>query len=880
MADKVKLLLIDGNSVAFRAFYALYTQMDRFTNSEGLHTNAVFAFNNMLDNIVAQQKPDKILVAFDKSGGTFRTKMFGDYKGQRDAAPSELLEQLPVIKELLDDHGMAHYELQDYEADDIIGTLSREAEKAGWETTIVTGDRDLTQLATDHITVQVTKKGVAELETYTPAHIEDKFGLTPTQIIDMKGLMGDTSDNYPGVTKVGEKTAIKLVTQFGSIEDLYDNLDQLKPSKMKENLVNDEAQARLSKTLATIKVDAPLTIGLDDLHYAGPDIEKLRALYTRLDMRQALAKLPASAQETAVHEAITYTVLDDANLAALLDVHEPAAFEVEMLTENYHTADPIGWFVVTADQAFVSSDVTLLTLPAVQTWLTEAKLAVFDGKRDIVAAARLGVTLPALAFDVLLASYLLNPDQNANDLGQIAQDHGVSVPFDETVYGKGAKRHVPDEVALFTHFVEKGRAILALQPLLTTKLKEQEETHLFTELEMPLAQVLAQMEITGITLERATLKAMGDQWRSTQTVLEEKIYAEAGVKFNLNSPKQLGEVLFEKLNLPVIKKTKTGYSTSVEVLEELKSASPIIQDILDYRQVAKLFSTYVTGLLNAQLADGKIHTRYLQTLTQTGRLSSVDPNLQNIPARDEGKQVRKAFIPSKPGWQIFSSDYSQIELRVLAHISGDANMQEAFKEDRDIHANTAMKIFGLDSPDQVTPDMRRQAKATNFGIVYGISDFGLAKNIGVTRKQAKAFIDGYFEQYPQVHDYMEKMVKVAREQGYVETLMHRHRYLGDIHSRNFNLRSFAERTAMNSPIQGSAADIIKVAMIRMQAMLDENHLHSRMLLQVHDELIFEGPAEEMATLAELVPKVMDSAVSLAVPLKVESHYGPTWFDAK
>lgn len=874
-----KLLLIDGSSLAFRAFYAMYTQMDRFTNKDGLHTNAVMTFNNMLDNVMAEFKPEHVLVAFDKSGGTFRTKMFTEYKAQREKAPSEFIEQLPYIHELLDDHGIKHYALQDYEADDIIGTLAKEAEARGWHTDIITGDRDLTQLATDQVTVQVTRKGVGELEPFTPAHIQDTMGITPKQIIDLKGLMGDNSDNYPGVTKVGEKTALKLLKQFGSIDNLYANIDDLKASKMKENLINDKDQALMSRTLATINQAAPITIGLDDLDYTGPDYDKLRALYTELDMRQALKKLPnAAADQPAV--ARHYVVLTDANLDQLPQTNLPVAFEIEMLDDNYHVSPQIGFFIGTKDETYVSADVTLLSLKPLQAWLASHELAVFDAKRNLVAANRLNLALPKIGFDVLLASYLLNPDQNSNDFGQIAEDHDYDLPLDADVYGKGAKRQVPDDEKLFTHFAEKAQAILALRPHLLKDLEEQDQTKLFADMEMPLAKVLARMEIAGIVLDQPTLKKMGDQWTATMHVLEEKIYGEAGLKFNLNSPKQLGEVLFEKLNLPVIKKTKTGYSTSVDVLEQLKSASPIVQDILDYRTVAKLQSTYVAGLLKAVLPDGKIHTRYLQTLTATGRLSSVDPNMQNIPARDEGKQVRQAFVPSQPGWQIFSSDYSQIELRVLAHISGDANMQEAFKEDRDIHANTAMRIFNLDSPDQVTPDMRRQAKATNFGIVYGISDFGLAKNIGISRPQAKAFIDGYFAQYPKVHDYMDKMVQTARDQGYVETLFHRRRYLNDIHSRNFNLRQFAERTAMNTPIQGSAADIIKVAMIRMQQMLDEHHLQSRMLLQVHDELIFEGPAAEMAKLAELVPKVMDSAVALDVPLKVESHYGDTWFDAK
>lgn len=881
MASKTKLLLVDGNSVAFRAFFALYNQLDRFTNQDGLHTNAIYAFNNMLEIVLKAVQPDAALVAFDAGKTTFRTAKYADYKSGRAKTPSELLEQLPYIKELLDDMGIAHYELKDYEADDIIGTMAKRADEAGWETTIVTGDRDLTQLTTDRTTVQVTVKGVNELEAYTPAHVKEKLGITPAQIIDLKGLMGDTSDNYPGVTKVGEKTALKLLNQYGSMENLYANVDDMKKSKLKENLINDKDNAFLSKQLATIDRDAPLTVDLADVTYAGPDLDKLRDFYTKMNMNSLLKKIGGSVAKPV--QAVHFSVLDEQSILALTKLTEPLTFEIEMLEDNYHVAEQIGFFIGTKEETYVSTDVTLLTLPAVKRWLEDAKrdLTVFDGKRNIVAANRLGVKLPDIAFDVLLASYLINPDENSNDLGKIAEDHDYhDLPRDEDIYGKGAKRQVPEDDKLFGQFARKSDALFALRPDLTGDLEKQEQTDLFTDMEMPLSRVLAEMEIQGITLNAKTLKAMGTEFSQSIKILEEKIYAEAGLKFNLNSPKQLGEILFEKLNLPVIKKTKTGYSTSVDVLNELKSASPIVQDILDYRGWAKLNSTYVVGLLKAQLPDHKIHTRYLQTLTQTGRLSSVDPNMQNIPARDEGKIIRKAFVPSHEGWQIFSSDYSQIELRVLSHISGDENMQEAFKHGVDIHANTAMKIFGLSSPDQVTPDMRRQAKATNFGIVYGISDYGLSQNIGISRKQAKAFIDGYFDQYPKVHDYMDAMVKKAREEGYVETLFHRRRYLPQIHSRNFNLRKFAERTAMNTPIQGSAADIIKVAMIRMQKTLDEAGLQAKMLLQVHDELIFEAPEEEIAQLSELVPKVMDSAVHLDVPLKVESHYGPTWFDAK
>lgn len=874
------ILLIDGNSITFRAFYATYTSLDRFTNSDGVHTNAILGVNNMLDNLLASQDFDKILVAFDAGSKTFRTAKYDDYKAGRQKTPDELLEQLPLVKEMLEGHGIVHYELANYEADDIIGTLAREADQQGDQVLVVTGDRDLTQLATDRVTVAVTKKGVTELEEYTPAYVQEKLGVTPRQIIDLKGLMGDTSDNYPGVTKVGEKTAIKLVQQFGSVEDLYAHINDLKASKMKEHLVEDHDQAIMSRDLATIRQNAPITIGLDDINFAGPDYEQLRAFYQRMDMRQALKRM--GAQGAAPATQVEYTELAAENLDAAMQLKAPVAFELEMLTDNYHTAQVEGFVVADEHHTFVSTDTSLLQDMEFALWLGDAsrQLTVFDAKRNLVAGRHLGLDLHP-DFDALLASYLLNPDENSNDLGQLARQHNYdALPADEDVYGKGAKLHVPDHDEFCNHMAQKGAALLALRPRLTTELADQDETQLFTDLELPLARVLGDMEYTGISLDTNILAEMGKQLTGSMSVLEQQIYADAGQEFNLNSPKQLGVVLFEDLGLPVVKKTKTGYSTSVSVLEQLRTAHPIIQKILDYRKISKIQSTYVVGLQEAVHADGKIHTRYLQTLTQTGRLSSVDPNMQNIPARGDGKQVRHAFVPSHPDWELFSADYSQIELRVLAHISGDANMQEAFKEDRDIHANTAMKIFNLTSADQVTPDMRRQAKAVNFGIVYGISDFGLAQNIGITRQQAKDFIAGYFEQYPQVHEYMERMVATAREQGYVETLLHRRRYLHDIHSRNFNLRSFAERTAMNTPIQGSAADIIKVAMVRMPAAVSAAHLQARMLLQVHDELIFEAPASEMDRLRTVVAGVMDAAVKLDVPLKVETNHGQTWFDAK
>lgn len=880
-----KLLLIDGNSVAFKAFYALYTAMDKCTNSSGLHTSAIYGFNRMLDKVLTDEKPTDVLVAFDAGKTTFRTEMYADYKGGRAKTPTELSEQFPFIKELLNSRGIQTYELKNYEADDIIGTLAKKAEEAGdYQVVIVTGDRDLTQLTSDKTTVQVSVKGVTELETYTPKHVEEKLGVKPSQIIEIKGLKGDNSDNYPGVEKVGDKTALKLIQQFGTIDNLYQNIDQVSGKKLKEHLINDQKQAERAHTLATINREAPITVSLDDLKYQGDDIEKLTDFYERMGFKSFLAKLSVDDDHSDDQEAIKYTVLTAGNAAELDQFKDEISFHLEMSEENYHISPLVGFALGQGDKWYVTNNCELLNNDHVNNLLTSSKIKknVFDAKRTYVGLYRQGIKLADVDFDMLLVSYLLNTTNNSNDVGTVAHLHGYyNVKTDEEVYGKGAKRTIDTESPEFlTHMVHKVKAIDQLHDEMFKDLDEHNQTKLYREIEIKIAFVLAQMEINGIKVDSATLESMGSKFKERLAEIQQTIYQEAGEEFNIGSPKQLGKILFEKLRLPILKKTKTGYSTSVDVLEKLAPDTPIVQNVLDYRQIAKLQSTYIDGLLKViHKDDSKVHTRYLQTLTQTGRLSSVDPNLQNIPVRtEEGRLIRQAFIPSHSGWQIFSSDYSQIELRVLASITNDKNMQDAFKNGEDIHATTARRIFGLPSNEEVTPDLRRQAKAVNFGIVYGISDFGLSQNTGITRKQAHQFIQRYFEEYPGVKKYMEDIVEFARNHRYVETIAHRRRYLPDINSKSFNLRSFAERTAMNTPIQGSAADIIKIAMINMADAIKE--MKTRMLLQVHDELIFEVPDEEMETVKKLIPSVMDSAIKLHVPLKVESHWGKTWYDAK
>ena len=878
-----QLLLIDGNSIVFRAFFAMHNQIDKFINKDGLHTAAIYGFKLMLDHVLDKFHPDAALVAFDAGKVTFRTKMYDDYKGGRNKTPDELTEQFPYVRELVEACGLHSYELKNYEADDIIGTLAKEGDEAGYETLIVTGDRDLTQLASDHTTVAVTHKGVTDTEHYTPAHVEEKLGITPRQIIDMKALMGDSSDNYPGVTKIGEKTAIKLVKQFGSVENLYDHIDDLKKSKMKEHLVEDEEIARQCKTLATILQDAPLEISLDDIAYRGEQTEKLVAFYQQMGFKSFLAKMDLAPEEGADDSApVKYTELTADNLAAVDQLKDELSFYLEMPDANYHTSPFAGFVIGDGTTWLVSRDAELLKQDPLKKLLESSAVAknVFNAKAQIVGLHRLRIDLRNVDFDLLLASYLLNTNDNSNDLGQVALEHDYhEVATDEEVYGKGAKRAIPDDDQTFyTHLAQKARAINDLRDPLFKKLDDNQQTPLYTDIEVPLTRVLAAMEITGIKVNAQTLKDMGSKLTERLADIEDQIYAAAGEEFNINSTKQLGHILFEKLKLPVIKKTKTGYSTAVDVLEKLADQAPIVEDILQYRQIAKLQSTYITGLLKViHSSDQKIHTRYLQTLTQTGRLSSVDPNLQNIPVRlPEGRLIRKAFVPSHEGWQIFSSDYSQVELRVLAHITGDKNLQEDFKNGEDIHASTARRIFHLPADAEIDRNMRRRAKAVNFGIVYGISDYGLAQRIHVSRSQAHEFIQNYFKEFPGVKKYIDDTIAFAREHGYVETITHRRRYLPDIHAKSFSQRSFAERTAMNTPIQGSAADIIKIARIRMK----QRQLQARMLLQIHDELVFEAPVEEIPVLQKLVPQVMDSAVQLNVPLKVESKVGNTWYDLK
>ncbi|NKC59668.1 DNA polymerase I [Vagococcus fluvialis] len=881
---KNKLLLIDGNSIAFRGFFALYQSLDRFKNSSGLHTNALYAVHNMLENVLEKEQPTHVLVAFDAGKTTFRHSFYDDYKSGRAKTPSEFKEQMPYLRDLIEGLGMKHYELENYEADDIIGTLATHVDPEKFDVVVLSGDKDLTQLASDNIRVDVTVKGVSEIESYTPEHILEKYGLEPHQIIDMKGLAGDQSDNIPGVTKIGEKTAIKLLKEFGTVEGVYENVEDMKKSKMKENLINEKEIAFMSKRLATIDTNSPIEVKVEDLDFNGKNLEVLIPFYKEMDFNSFLGKLDSSFVEPEVEKktAIDYIVATDLTEDMF---STDMSLYVEMLDENYHLSDVVGIAFGKEDRFYVTNDLAILDNEVFSNWISNEELSkkVFDTKRTEVALNRYDLKLKGVKYDMLLGAYLLDSTNNSEDMAEIAQSFDYfDIDNDEAVYGKGAKKGLPeDESVFFEHLARKIRTIEFLYEPILEELENKNQLNLYFDIELPLAHILGEMEIEGITLNASTLQEMKGQFAERLEEIEQKVYAEAGEEFNLNSPKQLGVILFEKMKLPVIKKTKTGYSTAVDVLEKLKGESPIIDDILSYRQIAKIQSTYVEGLLKMVFSDNKIHTRYVQTLTQTGRLSSVDPNLQNIPIRlEEGRKIRQAFVPRRKDWQLFSSDYSQIELRVLADISQDEHLRQAFIEEQDIHTSTAMRVFGVESADQVDGNLRRQAKAVNFGIVYGISDYGLSQNLGITRKEAQTFIDTYFEKYPGVKKYMEDIVREAKDKGYVETLYHRRRYLPDINSRNFNIRSFAERTAINTPIQGSAADILKIAMIKIDKKLKEEGMEATMLLQVHDELVFEAPKSEISKLQKLVEETMADAVSLSVPLKADSSFGDTWYEAK
>lgn len=873
--------MIDGNSLSFRAFYAL----PLLSNKAGIHTNAILGFAKLLEKIIREEQPTHFLVAFDAGKTTFRHSKYSEYKGGRQKTPPELSEQFPYIRQLLDAYHIKHYELENYEADDIIGTLSKEADQNDFETIIVTGDRDLTQLATQNVTIYYTKKGVTDVDHYTPEFIAEKYnGLKPIQIIDMKGLMGDSSDNIPGVAGVGEKTAIKLLNQFDSVEGVYENIDKVSGKKLKEKLELSHEDALMSKELATINRYSPIEVTLNDTKLSDiKDNHEKIELFKKLEFKQLLADIDNKASEFEQEQKqVSFDILPTFEYVDFNHLDE-AVIHFEIDGSNYLKDDILKFGFYDKERYIVVDADNIKDYPELIKWLESenSKKVVYDAKKTFVIAHRLNINIQNIVFDAMLASYIIDPSRTIDDVYSVVTNyHQTYVKEDVSIYGKGKKRQVPDTEILNTHIASITKSIDAVKPLMEKELESHQQMNLLKDLELPLARILSKMEEIGIYTDVNDLQRMQQELQEKLELLVQRIHDAAGEEFNINSPKQLGVVLFETLKLPVIKKTKTGYSTAVDVLEQLQNEHPIINDILEYRQLAKLQSTYVEGLQKVISNDKRIHTRFNQTLAQTGRLSSVDPNLQNIPIRlEEGRKIRKAFKPSSEDSVILSADYSQIELRVLAHITQDDSLKEAFIHGQDIHTATARKVFGVEA-EEVTDLMRRQAKAVNFGIVYGISDYGLSQSLNITRKEAKIFIDDYLASFPGVKQYMSDIVKDAKANGYVETLLHRRRYIPDITSRNFNLRGFAERTAMNTPIQGSAADIIKLAMVEFDKQVQHTSYKAKLLLQVHDELIFEVPKSEVEEFSLFVEDIMEHALDLDVPLKVDSNYGPTWYDAK
>lgn len=867
-----KIILLDGNSLSYRAFYA----MPPFKNKNGLYTNSVYGFVLMLDKILREVNPDYALVAFDKGKKTFRHKEYSEYKGTREKTPLELIEQFGYIRQLLDSYGIKYEENDEYEADDILGSYAKKASKLGNEVIIVTGDRDLTQLADEKITIYFTKKGVTEIEKYTPEFIKEKYNLNPKQIVDMKGLMGDKSDNIPGIAGVGEKIAIKLLEKFETVENVLENIDKVSGKKLKEKLINGREDAILSKNLATIYTDVKLENEIEDLTF-NENIEKKEQLFKKLGFTSFLKKLSNNKNKIeSINEKIEIL---KANRYTKIRI-QSAVIYIENLTEDYHNSVVVGACLYTNKKLYIFDLEEFFLNKNIKEYLeSKEEKNIYDFKKVSFLAKKYNIEIEENVFDAKIASYLIDVNVKAQ-LDKIVNTYlGELLESDEEIYGKGKKRKLPDREKINSYLLKIVTNLSKLEEILQKLLKKQNIIDLY-KIEIKTSKTLANMEYNGIFVEEKELLKISEELEKRIKTLENSIYTLSGEEFNINSPKQLGEILFDKLQLRVIKKTKTGYSTSSEVLEQLKEESPIIKLIMEYRILAKLNSTYAKGLIKDITKEGKIHTRYEQTLAQTGRLSSVNPNLQNIPIKiEEGKKIRKAFIPESKDNIILSIDYSQIELRILAHIANDEKMIEAFNNDLDIHKKTASEVNNIPI-EEVTPKMRSEAKAVNFGIVYGISDFGLSNNLGISRKRAKEFIDKYLNTFSGVKKYMEDIVEFAEEHEYVETIFKRRRHIPEINSKNKILKNLNSRIAMNTPVQGSAADIIKIAMNTVYEYLNNSNIRAKMLLQIHDELIFDVHKDDRKILEKEVKKIMENVADLKVKLKASVSYGDNWYEAK
>lgn len=897
-----KMVIIDGNSLVNRAFYAL----PPLTTREGKPINAVYGFMTMFFKIMEQQSPEYISVAFDKKAPTFRHKEYDGYKAQRKGMPDELAVQMPVLKEVLDCLGIDRSEIEGFEADDIIGTLSRYCEEKDIEALIVTGDRDALQLVSDKVKVIYTKKGVSDFELYDTDKIEDKYGLTPERLIDLKGLMGDKSDNIPGVPGVGEKTAIKLLIEYGTMEEVLNNIDDMKPGKLKDRLKDNVQQAILSKRLATIHRDIPVDIDIEECRIQEPDESCILEKFSELQFNSLMGRVKKLffPKDTAIavcetQEEHNYQCLKDIkDIGGAIDkILSSRCMAFEIVVSNDNSIDfevygislawdknEGGYIPLNHSECSLQQDTIFSKLKPI---MENPRIEKYGHhlKQDIIALKQRGIELVNYVFDAEISAYLLDPSASSYQLEKITMKYlGQNIQGKEELLGKGKKAVAFNTIEMdmvCKYLANRAASIFSLKPVMEKEIRKMEMEDLISQVELPFIEVLADMELAGFKIDIEALKAFSDKLYKSIEQLTEAIYNIAGEQFNINSTKQLGEILFNRLGLPPIKKTKTGYSTDAEVLEQLKDRHPIVEKVLEYRQLVKLKSTYVDGLLKTiNPVTGKIHSSFKQTVTSTGRISSTEPNLQNIPVKLKlGRDIRRVFVPTSEEYLLVDADYSQIELRVLAHISGDPNLVKAFRENQDIHVQTAASVFGVNAT-QVTAAMRSSAKAVNFGIIYGISDYGLSRNIHISRKQAGDYIKSYFEKYSGVKEYMENIVEEGRSKGMVKTILGRIRYLPEIKSSNRNVRNFGERMAMNTPIQGSAADIIKLAMIRVCKKLKEEKLKSRLVLQVHDELIVETHKDEIDRVKKLLREGMEGAKELKVPLKVDMSVGESWYHAK
>lgn len=894
-----KIVLIDGNSIMNRAFYGV----PDLSNSKGLHTNAVYGFLNILFKILDEEKPDYAAVAFDLKEPTFRHKMYAEYKGTRKPMPGELREQMPVIKKVLMAMEITIVEQAGLEADDLLGTLAKKGEQAGMDVCVLSGDRDLLQLVTDRTKVRIpkTKQGGTEIEDYYTQDVLEKYGVTPKQVIDLKGLMGDASDNIPGVPGVGEKTAVKLLSQYQTVEEAYECIDEVKPPRVQKLLRENKELAYLSKELATIKTDCEIAVGLEAcaLNLEAVYTEPVFRILKDLEFKSLLNRFSLKMDQSQTGDDLkrdTIVIDSRSEWKAFREKVRPLYTKKETVIglSMYQMSDSVccgaglscsgdkkqAVYISVGASGITTGDLAEFLLEAAKEGAVIASEAVKEKWQFFAAVKGCSEILKPAMKDVSIAAYLLNPMKDSYHADDLARDYlGMTIPSFQEAYGKRKMMDVSLDVSFPEFAAREAVAAEEAYPVLQRQLQRQDMLWLYEKVELPLLFVLYDMEKEGVLVNRLALEEYGEKLGKRIVELEQKIYQEAGEVFNINSPKQLGIVLFEHMNLPFAKKTKTGYSTSADILEKLRPEHPVVSDILEYRQLTKLKSTYADGLSHFISSDGRIHGKMNQTVTATGRLSSTEPNLQNIPIRMElGREIRKVFIP-KEGYVFLDADYSQIELRILAHMSGDEKLIHAYQQNEDIHRITASEVFHVPF-GEVTDLERRNAKAVNFGIIYGISSFGLGQDLNITRKEAEQFIKKYFDTYPTVKEFLDNQVSIGKEKGYVESLYHRIRPVPELSSSNYMQRSFGERVAMNSPIQGTAADIMKIAMVRVADRLQREGLQSRLILQIHDEILVETKEDETEKVAAIMEEEMNRAADLKVPLEVEVKQGKNWFEAK